>query len=87
MALAKPSPLSILLAVVVVGYGVYTAWKSTEKTNETSYSKGATHTETTYTVAPVQNLYPLAFPGCSPFIRMDTPGGIKYPEAEKKEKK
>lgn len=80
------SLVSILGLIAIVSYLV---WQSTTKTDQTSYSKGATHTEnvTNYTVSPVQNLYPLSIPGCSPFVRMDTPGGIKYPEAEKKVKK
>ena len=76
--------ISFVGLLAIVGY---LTWQSTSKTDQTSYSKGATHTETTYTIAPVQNLYPLSIPGCAPFIRMDTPGGIKYPEAEVKKPK
>ncbi len=78
------SLISILGLIAIVAY---LAWQSTRKTDQTSYSKGATHTEMNYTIAPVQNLYPLSIPGCAPFVRMDTPGGIKLPEAEKKPQK
>lgn len=66
------SLVCFILLLAVIGYLV---WQSTNKTDTENYSKGATHNETTTNISPVQNLYPLAFPGCSPFIRIDNPTG------------
>lgn len=83
MALGKPSPLSIGLTVgfiVVVGYLV---WQSTSKTDETTYTKGAQHTEQTTTLSPTAYYYPLSL-GCAPIMRtMD----VKTPDAEQKKVK
>jgi hypothetical protein len=52
MALGKPSALSIgavIALVLIVGYLI---WSSTNKSDNESYTKGASKTETSVTVAP-----------------------------------
>lgn len=73
---------AILLGLLSLGLITWSQYKATTKTDEVNYTKGAQHTETTSTVniSPTQNLYPLSFPGCSPFIRMDN---LKLPESER----
>lgn len=62
MALGKPSPVSITLAVVMIGVIGYLAWQATSKTDSQSYTKGATHNETNVTFTPTYNAYPLSVP-------------------------
>ena len=71
MALGKPSSVSIVLSIVVLGLIAYLAWQATKKEDSQNYTKGATHNETTVTLSPTYNAYPLAFPPCGRFFSID----------------
>lgn len=88
MALGKPSIASIGAWVVLIAIIVYLIYIATTNvdTETSNYTKGASHTEVTYTVAPQQHIYPLGFAGCTPFVRLDNIGE-KIPDAEKKVRK
>ena len=49
------------LTALVIGIGLlgYTFYSAMHKTDTENYSKGATHNESTVTVAPVNHAYPL----------------------------
>ena len=66
---------SLLAWVALVAMAIYLIFVATHKTDAENYAKGSEHTETTF--APVQNIYPLAIPGCETFMRVDTPTGSK----------
>jgi len=71
MALGKPSPVSIVLSVIMVGVLGYLTWSATHRSNDQNYTKGAVHNETTVNVAPVEHNYPLALPRCGRFLSID----------------
>lgn len=71
MALGKPSAVSITLAVLMLAVIGYLAYQSTTKEDSQNYTKGAVHNQTTLTVAPVENNYPLAFPRCGRTFSID----------------
>ena len=77
MALGKPSPLSIILAVIligIIGYLIYVATTNVDTSTET-YAGRASHTETTTTYSPIYNAYPLSVPPlCGSIFKIDAPG-------------
>ena len=83
MELGKPSILSILAWIALVAITVYLIYAATHKTDSENYTKGAQHNEATTTIAPVQNLYPLSFPGCGRFLTIETPAGPKTIDQDK----
>lgn len=78
------SLLAILIGIGIIGWLTFSA---TNKSDDTSYTKGATHNETTTNIAPVANYFPLSVPGCSPFVRIDERSGAVIPKVDKKEVK
>lgn len=82
--MGKPSWVSIILSVVMLGVIVWLIYAATHKTDTENYTKGASHSETT--LSPTANYYPFSF-GCSPLLKMTDPLGIKYPEPQKAAKK
>lgn len=76
--------LSVIVVVLIIAVG-YVFFKATSKSDNENYGKGSTHYEYAYSF--VQNLSPLSWQGCTPFVRMDTPDGIKYSQPVKKEPK
>jgi heme/copper-type cytochrome/quinol oxidase subunit 2 len=87
MELGKPSFVSIGAWIALIAIVVYLIYAATHKGDTENYTKGATHTESTYTIAPVQNIYPLAIPGCGRFLTVETPQGLKMIDQDKKVKK
>jgi hypothetical protein len=77
--MGKPSWLSVSAWVALVAVVVYLIFAATHKTDSENYAKGASHLETTTTIAPVQNNYPCSIPGCSPFLALKMPdGSVRY---------
>lgn len=87
MALGKPSPVSITLAVVVVGIIVFLTYQSTTKENSQNYTKGAVHNQTTLTISPVENNYPLALPRCGRLFSVDPDWAKQFDKPEDKKVK
>lgn len=88
MELSKPSPLSILLAIIVVGQGAYSAYQSTKKTDTAieNFQKGSDKYETSTSYAPSATYQPLSF-GCAPVMRAGNFGEVSTPIKKDKEKK
>jgi len=80
MALGKPSPVSIALAIVMVAVIGYLSWQATSKSNDQNYTKGAVHNESSTTISPTEIVYPLAFPRCGTLMTYN-------PETKQAEKK
>ena len=78
------SLICLIGLVAIVGYLAYSA---TNKTDSESYTKGATHNESTMNVSPVQNNYPLSIPGCGRFLTVQTPDGVKFTDLDRKQEK
>ena len=88
MELGKPSPLSIILSVFlvgIIGYLIYVATTNVD-TETSTYTKGASHEESSLTISPVENYYPLAFPRCGRTFDID-PTWFKKQEEKKAVKK
>ena len=83
--MGKPSWVSISAWAALVAVVIYLVFAATHKSDSENYTKGASHSE--MTIAPVQNLYPLSFPGCGRFLTIETPEGVKYVDLDKKVKK
>lgn len=75
------------MTALVLGIGIiaWLAFTATKKTDSENYSKGATHNESTTNISPVQNIYPLGFSGCTPFLRLDNPASKASPAQAQKE--
>jgi hypothetical protein len=85
MELGKPSPVSIILSIVMIGVLGYLTWSATQKTDDQNYTKGAVHNQSTVTIAPVEHNYPLALPRCGRFLSIDP--AVFQPKPEQKGKK
>jgi len=83
MALGKPSPLSIILAVIlvgIIGYLIYVATTNVDTKTE-NYSKGSDKTEINLTISPTEN----QLVRCGRFMDLDPSflANIKKPEKKK----
>lgn len=77
---------SLLALVLGIGIVCYLAWSATNKSDNQNYTKGATHNETTVTIAPVEHNYPLSLPRCGRFLSVD-PAAFQTMKPEQKGKK
>ena len=82
-----PSWFSLTAVVLCIGIICWLAFTATRKSDDENYSGKASHNESTTNIAPVQNIYPLGFAGCTPFLRLDNPVSKAVPEAKKDVKK
>jgi hypothetical protein len=73
---------ALMLGIGIVGFLTWSAVNKPQSLD--NYAKGATHAENTTNIAPVQNNYPLAIPGCGRFLTVETPTGLKYTDLDKK---
>lgn len=78
---------SLLAVLMGVGIIAYLTWQSTKKTDTTNYAKGADHTETNLTVAPVEHNYPLALPRCGRLFSIDPNWAASLTKEQPKGKK
>ena len=76
---ASPSWWSLTAVVLCIGIIAWLAFTATSKEDSQNYTKGAVHNESTTNFSPTQNIYPLGFAGCAPFLRADNPLGKSIP--------
>lgn len=77
--LGKPSILSIGAWIALVAICIYLIYAATHKSDNETFTKGASKNESTTTLSPTANYYPFSF-GCAPIMRLQD---FKVPEAEK----
>jgi len=75
---------SLVCFLGLVAIVAYLAWQSTSKEDTQNYSKGATHNQTTVSIAPVEHNYPLSLPRCGRFLSIDPATFQVKPEVKKK---
>ena len=79
---------SLVCFILLIAMGVYLVYQATHtNTNNTSFAKGSSNTETNITIAPVEHNYPLALPRCGRLFSIDPNWAASLTKEQPKAKK